>query len=159
MNDNWSFEGMDEDVNSQANTNKGLRGWAESVQKNNAELQKQLADVQKQLAAQRVSSVFEDLGVPRSAAALYQGDADPEAIKSWVTNVRSAFGIADAPLSETTDVVDQTPVLTPGQQNLFKQLNDAGGDGRPSTGIEDFQRNVNQAGSVQDLIANFQNLR
>jgi len=161
MTDPWGFDPNlnDENLN-QDNTPKGLRSWAESVQKNNDELKRQLADVLAKQKAYEMTSVFEDLGVPKSAAKLYKGDADPEAIKSWVTEVKTAFGVGSTnELTETEDVPPAAPVLTAGQENLFKQLTNAGNEGRPATGLEDVQRGVNQATSVQELIANFQNLR
>jgi hypothetical protein len=161
MNDQWGFDPNLNDENTfQDTTPKGLRSWAESVQKNNVALQQQLADVQKQLKAQSISSVFEDLGVPRSAASLYQGDADPEAIKSWVTNVKTAFGMGDASTGTIEQPVTPTnPLLTPEAQAQLQNFNNAGSDGRPSTGLEDAQRGINTATSVQDLIAQFQKLR
>lgn len=157
MND-WDFgTDLNNDNPDQANTNKGLRGWAESVQKKNDELSKQLADVLAFQKAYQMQSVFKDLNVPEAAAKLYKGDADPEAIKSWVTDVRTAFGIGTTDAPTDQPVTPVSPVLTPGQENLFQQLTAAGEAGRPSTGLEDAQRGVNQAGSVADLIANFQN--
>jgi hypothetical protein len=163
MTEQWNFgTDMNDDGGAQDNTPKGLRTWAESVQKKNNELAGVVAEMQKQLAEARVSSVFEDLGVPRSAAALYKGDSDPEAIKSWVTNVRSAFGIGDQNTTTTDGLPPAPPAtqgLTPEQMAQYQQVTNAGGDGRPSSGMEDAQRSINQAGSVSDLIAAFQNLR
>lgn len=165
MTEQWDFgTDMNDNGGAQDNTPKGLRTWAESVQKKNNELSTMVAEMQKQLAETRISSVFEDLGVPRSAAALYKGDADPEAIKSWVTNVRSAFGIGNqegAPASNDglPPVPQNTQGLTPEQMAQYQQVTNAGENGRPSSGMEDSQRAVNQAGNVQDLIAAFQNLR
>lgn len=164
MTEQWNFGAdMNDDSGAQDNTPKGLRTWAESVQKKNNEMATMVAEMQKQLAVARISSVFEDLGVPKSAAALYQGDADPEAIKSWVTNVRSAFGIGDQNSGANTDGLPPAPPatqgLTPEQLAQYANVTNAGGDGRPSSGIEDAQRSVNNAGSVADLLATFQNLR
>jgi hypothetical protein len=166
MTEQWNFgTDMNDDGGAQDNTPKGLRTWAESVQKKNNELAGVVAEMQKQLAEARVSSVFEDLGVPRSAAALYKGDSDPEAIKSWVTNVRSAFGIGDQTSTNGSTLGDglppvqvNVPGLTPEQMAQYANVTNAGGDGRPSSGMEDAQRSINQAGSVSDLIAAFQNL-
>jgi hypothetical protein len=167
MTDPWGFDpnenaNLNDGSQNQDNTAKGLRSWAESVQKKNDELSKQLADVLATQKAYQVSSVFEDLGVPKAAAALYTGDTDPEAIKSWVTSVKTAFGVG-SPDPAANELPAGTPpqaaALTPGQENLFAQLNAAGENGRPSTGIEDLQRGVGQASSVADLIANMANLR
>jgi hypothetical protein len=145
----------------EGNPNNGLRSWAENVQKQNQELQKALADVQGQLKQTTVSSVLDELGVPKAAASLYRGDADPEAIKSWVTDIKSAFGIQGEQNQQGTGepVVPAAPVLTQEQQLQYQQLSQAGSEGRQSTGIEDVQRGINQATNVQELIAQFQNLR
>jgi hypothetical protein len=159
MTDPWAFDPNigDTDFNGQDNTPKGLRTWAKSVADQNKELQIALADVQKQLKIQSISSVFEDLGVPRSAAALYKGDADPEAIKSWVTDVKTAFGMATPNPDDSTGTTTP-PLLSPEAQAQLQNFNNAGSDGRPSTGMEDIQRGVNQATTSAELIAAFQNL-
>lgn len=165
MTEQWEFDtDMNDGSGVQDNTPKGLRTWAASVQRKNNDLEAMVAAMQKQLAETRISSVFEDLGVPKSAAALYKGDADPEAIKSWVTDVRSAFGIGNQTDNQPAGdglppVQNVSPTLTPDQLSQYQQLTAAGGDGRPSTGIEDSARQVNQANSVQELIDAFQKIR
>lgn len=164
MTDPWAFDPNVNDLGqNQDNSNTGLRSWAEAQKKQNDELRTQLADVLARQKAYELSSVFEDLGVPKSAAKLYKGDTDPEAIKSWVTEVKTAFGVGSPDPTATDALPEGTPpnpaALTPGQENLYRQLTAAGEAGRPSTGIEDLQRGVNQAGSVADLIANMANLR
>jgi len=161
MTDPWGFDPNLNENQNQDTTNKGLRSWAESVQKKNDELSAALADVLAKQKAYELGSVFEDLGVPKSAAKLYRGDADPEAIKSWVTEVKTAFGVGSPdPVTDVIPGISPDPAaLTPGQENLFRQLTAAGSDGRPSTGIEDLQRGANQATSVAELIANMANAR
>jgi hypothetical protein len=152
MTDQWGFA-SDADQNdfTQTNTdNKGLRGWAEKVNQENKALKDQLAQVQATLHKQQAVNTFEELGLPRSAAALYQGELTPEAINAWATQVRTAFGVA--PQAPADQAPPAPPALTPEQQSQMQNFTQAGANAQPSTSIDDFLRGVNNATSTQDLI-------
>lgn len=152
MTEQWGFASDDDQFNpGQNQDNKGLRGWAESVNKQNRELKDQLAQVQSQLQRQQAVNLFEDLGLSRSAASLYNGDLTPDAVNAWASQVKTAFGMEATPPTEQTPAA---PVLDAQQQQTLQNLTQAGSNANPSTTLDDWQRAQNQATSVQDLINN-----
>ena len=151
MTDQWGFGSDDNSGDFQDNSNKGLRQFAENVNKQNKELQTQLAQMQAELRKQQAVNTFEDLGLPRSAASLYTGELTPDAINAWANQVRSVFGAAQPPADQSTPAA---PTLDASAQKSFQDFTQAGANATPSTTIDDFQRATNQATSVQDLIAN-----
>jgi hypothetical protein len=160
MTDQFGF--MDENDQfgqpNQQNGNKGLRDWAKSVQDENKDLKSQMAQIQAELRKQQAVNTFEDLGLPRAAAQLYNGDLTSEAINSWATQVRSAFGVtptdAGQPAPQNTP-----PALTTEQQATFQNITQAGANAIPSTTLDDHQRSVNNAGSIQDLLNAWQGIQ
>jgi hypothetical protein len=153
---NWGFD--DSQTNDQGNyTNDspgGLRQFAEAQQKENKALKDQLAQIQKQLSTQSVQSVFNELGVP-GAASLYEGDADPEKIKSWVETQRQIFGVPSQGTPVVTPEVDtqQQPTLPPALQQQMDMFTQAGQQGTPLGTFEQGHANVNDANDLNALIA------
>lgn len=152
---NWGFE--DENA-SQVNHNEGngpkaLREAYEAMKKQNEELASGLKAITDQLTAQRVSSTFEALGVP-GAAKLYKGDADPEKIKTWVTDMQTAFGNSGAPSPN-----DPPPPLSDTDQAAqFQRMSEAGQSGTPLGSAEQAMGRVGDAKTPQDLINAFKML-
>lgn len=153
MTDQWGFD-SDTDNFEQANQNgnKGLRSWAEKVDKQNKEQAAVIAELQNQLKRQQAVNLFEDLGLSRSAASLYNGDLTPDAVNAWASNVRSAFGIDATPAP--TDQPPAAPALDAQTQNQYQNITQAGANSTPSTTMDDMLRAQHQANSVQDLINN-----
>lgn len=152
---NWGFD--DSQTGDQGNNNfdtpGGLRQFAEKTQQENKALKDQLAEIQRTLQVQSVQSVFNDLGVP-GAAALYQGDADPAKIKSWVDDQRKIFGGNTQGTPDTTPPVDVRPAesLPPMLQQQMEAFNQAGQQGSPLGTVEQAHANVNDATDLQGLI-------
>lgn len=150
--------GYDDDSNSgQPNNNSGsgggLRQFAEQTAAENKELKDTLASIQQELRQQKLERVFTSLGVP-GAAALYQGDADPEKAKAWVQSMQQTFGGAPAPQSTTTET--PTPgAVAPEMQQQFQNMTEAGSQGTPLGSMEAAQAGAFDATSTEDLIANF----
>lgn len=159
MTDQWGFPSDDANEFGQpnANENKGLRSWAESVNKQNKELQSQLASMQAELRKQQAVNTFEDLGLPRAAANLYSGELTSEAISAWAGQVRSAFGIQNGEVSPTGESTPPAPALDAQAQANLQNFTQAGGNALPTTKMDDWMRNANQAGSIEELIAGAKN--
>ncbi len=151
----WGYndDGSNDGQPNNNGTGGGLRQFAESVQQENADLKAQLADIQKQLKQDKLDRTFDSLGVP-GAAALYQGDADPEKIKTWVGNMQQVFGGAPAP-QVTTPNTPVAPAVTPEQQQQFQNMSEAGSQGTPLGSMEAATAGAFDATSTEDLIANF----
>jgi hypothetical protein len=152
---NWGFE---DDNAGQANHNEGngpkaLREAYEAMKKQNDELSSGLAAITKQLNDQRIASTFETLGVP-AAAKLYQGDADPEKIKTWVDTMKTAFGNTG-----TSSPSEQTaPLDDPDLAAQYQRMSEAGQSGVPLGSAEQAMGRVGDAKTPQDLINAFKML-
>lgn len=152
---NWGFE---DDTAGQANANDGngpkaLREAYEAMKKQNEELATGLKAITDQLNAQRVASTFEALGVP-AAAKLYQGDADPEKIKTWVTDMQTAFGN-----SGTSSPNEPAPPLSDDESAAqFQRMSEAGQAGTPLGSAEQAMGRVSDAKTPQDLINAFRQM-
>lgn len=150
MNDQWNFDGNED---SESSGPKALRDAYAAQKKQNEELAAQLAQMQKTVSGMALNSTFESLGVPAEVRGMYTGDADPAKATEWVNQMRTAFGGSAA-----TPPVAQTPVTPPVSSETASQLQNfsqAGIGQQPSTNMDDAFQGVSQAGSVQDLIANF----
>lgn len=157
MTDQWGFDPDANSFDQDTSNNKGLRQFAESVNKQNKELKDQLTSMQAELRKQQAVNTFEDLGLPRAAASLYSGDLTPDAINAWATQMRTVFGNAQPDAGQPAP--DAAPVLTDQQQQTFQNLTQAGGNSIPSTSMDDHQRGVNNANSVQDLLSAWGQIR
>lgn len=151
---NWGFE---DDNAGQANNSgsdgpKALRDAYAAMKKQNEELATGLAAITKQLNDQRVSATFETLGVP-GAAKHYTGDADPEKIKAWVTDMQTAFGN-----SGTLSPSEPTTLLDDDSAAQFQRLSEAGQSGTPLGSAEQAMGRVGDAKTPQDLINAFKML-
>lgn len=150
----WGFE---DDNASQANHNEGngpkaLREAYEAMKKQNEELASGLKAITDQLSQQRVASTFEALGVP-GAAKLYKGDADPEQIKSWVSDMQSAFGNPG-----TSTPTEPPPLSDETEAAQFQRMSEAGQAGTPLGSAEQAMGRVSDAKTPQDLINAFRQM-
>ena len=151
-NDNGQTDGQ---PNNNEGSGGGLRQFAEAQQAENKLLKDELAAIRKELGMQKIQSVFDSAGVP-GAAALYQGDADPQKAQEWIAQMQSAFGASGAPAPQT-QTVEQPPAMTPEQQAQLQRINDAGAAGTPLGTVESAINSAHQVDNLKDLIANFQN--
>jgi hypothetical protein len=87
---------------------------------------------------------------------MYSGEADPDKATEWVNQMRTAFG--GAPQGAPTPPVAQppaTPAVAPETVNAIQQFSAAGAGEQASTNMDELMQGVAGAGSIQDLIANF----
>jgi hypothetical protein len=131
---NW---GYDDNDSTQAGNNldgpKALREAYDKLKSQNEELNAKLTSFLESQETQKVASVFESLGVP-GAQEHYKGDANPEAIASWVNNMKATFGGQVAPATEVHESVQ--PTLTPEQQGSFQSFMSAGDSAEQMTRYE-----------------------
>ena len=151
MTDQWNFENENENSGP-----KALRDAYDAQKKQNDELAAQLAEMQKAIKGVTLNSTFDSLGVPAEVRSMYSGEADPTKATEWVNQMRTAFG--GAPQGAPTPPVAQTPATPPVApetvQNL-QQFTAAGAGEQASTNMDELVQGVKGAGSIQDLIANF----
>lgn len=152
MSDTWGYNDGN-DVTSQGNNTdnsgpKALRDAYEAMKAQNKELQDGLAAIQNELRAQKVSSVFDSLGIP-GAAKLYAGDADPEKAREWAESMRSVFGGGN-PGGTPQEAAQQS--IDSATQDQLQRMNEAGSAGQPLTNLDAASQGIGQAGDVQALI-------
>ena len=90
----WGYE--DNQYGDQGNANEGngpkaLRDAYDKLKAQNDELNSKLTSFLEEQAKEKMSKVFESLGVP-GAQAVYQGPNDPQKAKEWVETMKSTFG-------------------------------------------------------------------
>jgi len=152
MNDQWNFEGENDGTDGP----KALRDAYAAQKKQNEELAAQLSEMQRTVKGMALNSTFDSLGVPAEVRSMYSGEADPQKATEWVNQMRTAFG--GAPQGAPTPPVAQppaTPPVAPETVNALQQFSAAGAGEHPSTNMDELMQGVAGAGSIQDLIANF----
>lgn len=153
MNDAWGMDNSNTEE-AVASASGGLRQFAESVQEQNKMLLARLDAMEKERKQEKLSSVFTNLGVP-GAAALYQGEPDPEKATEWVNTMKATFGNGNVQ-GEVTQAPVQ-PVLAADQQEQYQRMSEAGQGGVPMGNFEAAAAAVGSATDVQGLIASFAN--
>ena len=150
----WGFENDDNSGldNNNLNGPKALRDAYDAMKQQNKDLADGLAAIQKDLRIAKLASTFEALGVP-GAASLYQGDADVAKVTEWVTTMKNTFGAATPGTPEATPPVDVKPALEGEALAQFQRMAEAGQMGTPLGTMEQAQANVNDANSLEALLA------
>lgn len=154
MNDAW---GYDENNGQQVNGNdapKALRDAYKAQSEKLTDLQKVVADLQAAVTKNAVADLIASQGVARSAAAYYQGEADPEKVTSWVNDMRTTFGGAPAQATQTVQ-----PVLNSDDQKRLEQMNQMGSNAAPASNMDTATQAVANASSREELLAAFANIR
>lgn len=151
-NDNgWGF---DENDGPQDN---GVRQYIKNLESQLKELkterEAEKADAQRAIK----STTFESLGISASVATLYQGDANPDAIKSWVTDMRTAFGGGVPSPQGNDNNQTQQPVLDTSAQEQYQRLSEAGHGQQAGSSIDDKVARAAQAQTIDELRAIWNN--
>ena len=149
----WGFENDDASQgDNNLNGPKALRDAYDAMKQQNKDLADGLAAITKDLRDTKLASTFEALGVP-GAASLYQGDADVAKVTEWVTTIKNTFGAATPGTPEATPPVVTAPALEGDALAQFQQMQEAGQMGTPLGTMEQAQANVNDANSLEALLA------
>ena len=149
MNDAWTdFD----DSGAQANDGTppgpaALRDALKAQKADNKLLMERLEKLEATTSRQTVESVLSTHGIPTSVVEQYKGEATPEKVNEWVTQMRTAFGGAPA----STDA-SPTPVLDAATQTEYANITQAGSTGIPLTTFEGATTGVASATDMQGLI-------
>lgn len=154
---NWGYENNDaSDLGNgtEATGPKALRDAYEAMKKQNEDLNAKLTSFLEDQARDKMATVFESLGVPGAQAA-YTGPNDPQKAKEWVDSMRSVFGGGQPQQAATEQPTP--PALPPSMQAQYERFTQAGQDGAPVGNVEAAQAAVNDATSLDGLLAAFKN--
>lgn len=155
MTNAWEFDENGQQDPNVSNGPKPLRDAYEAQVKANKDLASKIAALEAAVTKNAVADLIESQGVPRSAAQHYRGEADPEKISAWVSDMRTTFG--GAPAQDAQAVVQ--PALSSDDQKRFEQMNQMGSNAAPATTMDVATQAVNGASSREELLAAFANLR
>jgi hypothetical protein len=156
MSDNWGYDqnNLATPDPSDMNGPEPLRKAYRAQKEQNDELRAQFAALQAEVKAQKVQSIFNELGVP-AAASQYQGDAEPEKIKEWVTTMQSVFGGSGAPAPIAATPTTPPVTLEGDMAAQLAAMQNAGTQGQPLGNAEAAFGRVNDATDIQGLINAF----
>lgn len=117
--------------------------------------QKAVADARKAVT----SATFDSLGIKPTVAALYSGEANPDAIKSWVSDMRSAFsgGLPEQGNQQQQEQTSQVQLNTD-QQQQYQKLVEAGQSAADTNTLTDVNARLAQATSRDELHQIWQSL-
>jgi hypothetical protein len=143
------------------NTNDGpkaLRDAYDALKKQNEELVSGLAAVNKQLRDNSVGATLSELGIPATAAEQYKGEADPEKVREWATQMQSLFGGGQAatPGSTPNPNDQQAPAMDPAVAHQMQMMQQAGQQGTPLGNAEAAMGKIGDANNVKDLLSAWQ---
>jgi hypothetical protein len=131
----------------------GIRQYLESLEAKVKAMEEREAKAKADAQKAVTSATFESLGIKPTVAALYQGEANPDAIKSWVSDMRGAFGAAPEQGSDQSQqqTSQQVQLLNGDQQQQYKQLVEAGQSAADTNTLTDVHARLAQATSRDEL--------
>ena len=147
---NWNYV-EDGDSGGPAN-DPNIRQYIKSLEKRIEAAESREKQAQAEAEQAKLNSAFQSLGVPASVAGLYTGPKDAESAAQWVNDMRSVFG-GNAP--QTNAPASQNAQF---DANAYQRMSEAGANSVPTSGIDDAQRAVDNADSLEDLFAAFKGL-
>lgn len=157
----WGYEDNDNgDLGNSIEQNgpKALRDAYDKLKAQNDDLNQKLTSFLEDQAKEKMSKVFESLGVP-GAASVYQGPNDPQKAKEWVDTMKQTFGGVSQGGNPGGEQMQQElpPAVPASMQAQFERMTQAGQDGAPLGNFEAAHAAVNDATDLSGLIAAFQN--
>ncbi len=149
---------MNYDINAweqqdEGNGKSGIRQYIESLESKLKNIESERAQEKANAEKAVKTATFESLGIKPTVASLYQGEANPDAIKSWVDDMRGAFGGATPEPGVQTDQTSQRQmesVLNGDQQLQYQRMVEAGQSSDTST-LTDINARLAQATSRDEL--------
>lgn len=155
MNDAWGYGDPNEgQASTQFDGPKALREAYDAQKKLIEDMRADMERDRAERKQEKLASVFTNLGVP-GAAALYQGEPDPEKAAEWVNTMKATFGNGNVQ-GEVTQAPVQ-PALAADQQEQYQRMSEAGQNGVPMGNFEAASAAVGQATDIESLIASFAN--
>ena len=151
MNDQWGYDNTN-DASQGENLDgpKALRDAYKALKAQNDELNSKLTSFLEDQTKQKLSGVFESLGVP-GAAQVYQGEPDPEKAKQWVETMRGVFA-GNAQGNPAQEFQEQSG-LEPDAAAQLQRMTEAGQHGVPMGNIEIAASNLGSVTSTDDIVA------
>jgi hypothetical protein len=136
----------------QGEEKSGIRQYIQSLEDKVKAMETERATEKADAARAVKTATFESLGIKSSVASLYQGDANPDAIKSWVTDMRSAFGGAAPEQGDQGQAPQKQaePVLTGDQQRQYRDMVESGQSSDTNT-LADMNARLAQATNRDEL--------
>lgn len=131
-----------------------LRAAYKAQKEKTDQLEQQLAAMRAELNQRAVADTLTSLGIPASAAPLYNGEANPEKVTEWANTMKSVFG-GGTPAANTPTSAPPAPTLDPATQAQLQAMNEAGQSGTPLGNIEAAYASIGDANDIQGLIAAF----
>lgn len=170
MSDNWTDEDLDDILGNTAD-NSTIKLLREKIKADNAALKQmrtELDSMRNQNRGSLVEGALKSAGLKAGAASLYQGEADPTAIQAWVDANKDVFAREDGstppPAGVNADPENQTfagapaqgtqqSVFTPDTQMAYQRMITAGIDGTPGTNFTETLGGLQNANSMEELMA------
>lgn len=131
-------------------------------------LESQIATLNQSRTEDVVTGVLTSAGINPGVAKFYTGDADPTAIKAWVSENAALFGansnpvtnnqpentpspIAGVPQAQATEF--RVPATPPVDQVDYARMLSAGVDGQPPSNYNDIMGKLNSIDNQEDFLA------
>lgn len=145
--DTMAWESQDD-----GNGKSGIRQYIESLESKLKTIENERAQEKANAEKTIKTATFESLGIKPTVASLYNGEANPDAIKSWVSDMRSAFGGATPEQGDQgqTQQKQVDPVLTGDQQQQYQRMVESGQSSDTNT-LTDINARLAQATSRDEL--------
>lgn len=170
MSDNWTDEDLDDILGNTAD-NSTIKLLREKIKADNTalrEMRSELDSLRNQNRGSLVEGALKSAGLKTGAAALYQGEANPDAIQAWVDANKDNLAREDGytpppPAGAQGDPESQTfagapaqgnaaPVFTPDTQMAYQRMISAGIDGQPGTNFTETLGSLQNANSMEELM-------
>ncbi len=147
------------DQQDEGNGKSGIRQYIENLESKLKQIETEREREKADAANAVKSATFESLGIKPAVASLYQGEANPESIKSWVGDMRSAFGGAPEQGSQQQGQTSQgQETLTSDQQQQYQRMVDSGQSAADTNTLTDVNARLAQATSRDELHQIWQSL-
>lgn len=161
---NWGIENDAGDLGTPSTDGpKALRDAYDALKQQNKELADGLAAVNKQLRDTAVSATLSELGIPATAAEQYKGEANPDKVREWATQMQSLFGGGQAVTpGSTPNLTDQqapAQTLDPAVAQQLQQMQQAGQQGTPLGNMEAAMGKVGDANDLAGLLTAWQTIK
>ena len=171
MSDMWTDDAFNQ-ILDEAGDNSTIKLLREKIKADNAalkEMRTELDSLRNQNRGSLVEGALKSAGFKTGAASLYQGDADPNAIQAWVDANKDFLAREDGytpppPAGAPSDPEQQTfagspaqgsqqTVFTPDTQMAYQRMISAGIDGQPGTNFTETLGGLQNANSMEELMA------
>lgn len=169
MSDTWTDEDLD-DILGNTGDNSTIKLLREKIKADNTAMKQMRTELDEMRNANRgtiVEGALKSAGINPGAASLYAGDANPTAVQAWVDANKDFLARADGtPLPPSTDGIERNPqtfagapaagtvpAITPDTQMAYQRMISAGIDGVPGSNFTETLGGLQNAGSMEELMA------